>query len=59
MVYYMPIAELDRFWQRAEKGGRKSVAFDELDPDFCFPVNQSMYINYLEFVNEDLERNES
>ena len=58
MVYYMPIAELDKFWQRAEKGGRKSVAFEELDPDFCFPVNQSMYINYLEFVNDDLERNE-
>ena len=56
IVYYMPVDELDRFWMRAENGGRKSVAFDELDLDFCFPVNQSMYINYLEFVNQDLER---
>ncbi len=58
MVYYMRIDELDRFFARAENGGRKSVAFDELDEKFLFPVKQSMYINYLEFVNVDLENEE-
>ncbi len=58
MVYYMKIDELDHFFTRAEEGGRKSVAFDELNKKFLFPVNQSMYINYLEFVNAELEESE-
>ena len=58
MVYYMKIDELDYFFTRAEEGGRKSVAFDELNKKFLFPVNQSMYINYLEFVNVELEESE-
>lgn len=55
LIYYMKTEELERFYERAENGGRKSVAFDELNEKYIFPVRQSMYINYLEFINKELE----
>lgn len=58
MIYYMRVEELEKFYSRAENGGRKSVAFDELDDKYKFPADQSLYINYLEFVNKELEEEE-
>lgn len=57
-VYYMTVGELSRFYKRAEQGGRKSIRFEELNPKYIFPVGQGMYINYLEFVNAELEEEE-
>lgn len=54
MVYYMRFRELAKFYERAENGGRKSVRFDELSEEHMHPVKQALYINYLEFVNQDL-----
>lgn len=53
-IYYMRCSELCRFYDRARQGGRKSVRFEELTPEYLHPVRQSLYINYLEFVNQDL-----
>ncbi|MBR5421485.1 MAG: Holliday junction resolvase RecU [Lachnospiraceae bacterium] len=52
--YYLRFAELERFWQRAEQGGRKSFRYDELDPDFILPEHRSIPVPYLDALNRDL-----
>ncbi len=59
MVYYMRFRELAEFYERAEHGGRKSVRFDELSEEHMYPLRQSLYINYLEFVNQDLAQRDT
>ena len=54
IYYYMRDEELERFWKRAEDGGRKSFRFDELDEDFFFKSSNGYYIPYLDMINKDL-----
>ncbi len=54
LIYYMRFRELLRFYERAEQGGRKSIRFDELENRFLYPAGQGLYINYLDFINDDL-----
>ncbi len=55
--YYMRLAELTKFWQRREAGGRKSFTYDELDPDFFLTEKNSM-IPILEGLQSDLDGRE-
>lgn len=59
IYYYMRDAELERFWARAEEGGRKSVRFDELDESYFFKAKNGFFIPYLDMIGRDLsERDE-
>ena len=58
IIYYMNYPELAFFYERQQNGGRKSIAFSELDPRNFHKHGDNLYINYLEFVNDDLERRE-
>ena len=58
MIYYMNYPELAFFYERQQNGGRKSIAFSELDPRNFHKHGDELYINYLEFINDDLERRE-
>jgi recombination protein U len=55
IYYYMRDEELERFWKRAEDGGRKSFRYDELDEEFFFKSTNGYYISYLEMLKKDLE----
>ncbi|MGN1166761.1 MAG: Holliday junction resolvase RecU [Lachnospiraceae bacterium] len=55
IIYYMRYEEMSGFWDRAKKGGRKSIRFDELDESFFFEPKQGVYIPYLDMMNHDLE----
>lgn len=57
-LYYMRLEELMKFWNRAEAGGRKSIRYEELDPEFFIRLKNGYYIPYLEAVNLDLGRRE-
>ncbi len=57
-VYYMSVDELEVFYDRMTSGGRKSIRFDELRDECLYNVGQSAIINYLEFVNDELDRKE-
>ena len=46
--------ELEKFWKRAEEGGRKSFRSDELDERFFFKSTNGYHIPYLEMLNKDL-----
>lgn len=58
LIYYMRFEELEYFYQRAVDGGRKSIRYDELTPEYFHSVGQALHINYLEYVNQDLEARE-
>jgi recombination protein U len=58
IIYYMNYPELAHFYERQEKGGRKSIRFDELNGANFHKKSDNLYINYLEYVNDDLEKRE-
>ena len=55
-MYYMPYRDLNRFWARSEQGGRKSVPFAEINPDFRVRVTGGFFAHYLEALETDLRR---
>ena len=54
VLYYMRIQELNVFWERAKKGGRKSFRFDELDDRFFMELSKGIYVPYLDMLQKDL-----
>ncbi len=54
LYYYLPFRHFLPFWERAEKGGRKSFRFDELDLTYTLPKKQGVLVPYLEMINKDL-----
>ncbi len=56
--FYMSIDTLIHFWNRAKKGGRKSIKFDEFDPSFeVFPDKNGIVIHYIKVIAKVLEKN--
>ena len=54
MYYYLPFREFLPFWERSEKGGRKSFRLDELDMTWVLPKKSGVLVPYLEMINKDL-----
>ena len=52
--YFIPFEDLKIFWERAKKGGRKSISFKECNPEFIIPNNKGVFIHYLETLNKYL-----
>lgn len=57
-LYYLPFADLLRFWQRARDGGRKSFRYEELDSQFFLPKKHGILVPYLDMLQLDLEKRE-
>lgn len=58
LIYYLPYRDLAFFWERMEKGGRKSFRFQELDEKFILSDRPTSYVPYLSGIQKDLdERN--
>lgn len=55
VFYYLTFEELWKYWERAQKGGRKSFRFDELDPHYQISTHNGVFVHYLEMINQDLE----
>ena len=54
IYYYLRDCELEKFWKRAEEGGRKSFRFDELDEEYFFKSVNNYYVPFLDMMNKDL-----
>ena len=54
-LYYMTYEELHKLWKRAEEGGRKSVRYDELNPDYFMQLRQGFFVPYLDALQKDIE----
>ncbi len=55
LLYYMPLAHLQFFWDRAKSGGRKSFRFDELNPEYFLPQKPGVPVPYLDMIQKDLQ----
>lgn len=44
-LYYMPFKEIDRFWNRAKEGGRKSVRYEELNPKYFMTLKTAAWFH--------------
>lgn len=53
--YYLRFSLLKKFWQRKEKGGRKSFRYEELDPEFFLEHKGGFMVPYLEGLQKDLK----
>lgn len=53
--YYLTYKEAEKFWKRAEEGGRKSFRIEELDKDMFFTFGQSVPVPFLDMINKDLQ----
>ena len=52
--YYMRVADLMQFWNRAKEGGRKSFRYDELNPNYFLPNVSGVLVPYLNMLQKDL-----
>lgn len=55
-LYYMRLNELKKYWERMNRGGRKSIRYEELDPDFFFSLRNGCLVPYLEEIQKDLDK---
>ena len=53
--YYMPYWEMMEFWERMERGGRKSFLISELDPQFFLDEGRDGTTPILEGIQKDLD----
>ena len=53
--YYMPYREMMEFWERMERGGRKSFSIAELDPRYFLDAGQGLSLPILEGLQMDLD----
>ena len=54
-LYYMRFAEILKFWNRAQEGGRKSIRLEELDPSFFMTLKNGCFVPYLDAMQKDLD----
>ncbi|MBQ8803989.1 MAG: Holliday junction resolvase RecU [Tyzzerella sp.] len=55
-LYYMSFAEIQKFWMRAQEGGRKSIRFDELNPIYFMELKSGCFVPYLDAMQIDLDQ---
>ena len=55
-LYYVPLSDINRFWNRMKEGGRKSFTYDEVDHSFSVVRKGEYLVHYLEALQRDLDR---
>lgn len=55
VLYYMRYKEMEKFWNRAKEGGRKSFRLEELNPEFFMELKRGSLVPYLDGINKDLD----
>ncbi len=53
--YFLPIQELEVFYQAAKAGGRKSIPYDKFDKKYLIPIEGGRYIHYLKVLQSYME----
>ena len=54
-LYYMPFEEIQKFWNRAQEGGRKSIRYEELNPKYFMTLKNGCMVPYLDALQIDLQ----
>lgn len=53
-IFYLPFADMKRFWDRKENGGRKSFRYEELNQEYQLQRNHGVLVPYLDGLKKDL-----
>ena len=53
-LFYLPYADMMRFWNRAKEGGRKSFRYAELDQEYYLHPHGGILVPYLDALAKDL-----
>ena len=54
-VYYIRYRDIEKYYSRMLKGGRKSFTYEEVDKDYKIISHKDIYIHYLEQIQKDLQ----
>ena len=54
-LFYLPYADMRRFWEKEKSGGRKSYRYEELNQDFRIHSTGGILVPYLETIQKDLD----
>ena len=54
-LYYMRDEQIRRFWDRGQKGGRKSFRYEELEPGWFMKLKHGYFVPYLDMIQKDLD----
>ncbi|MBU9735318.1 Holliday junction resolvase RecU [Diplocloster agilis] len=54
--YYLTFRQLQKFWSRAENGGRKSFRMEELEQGFEIHPGKGVMVPYLDALQKDLDQ---
>ena len=55
-IYYMPFAQVLKFWERGRNGGLKHFKYTELEPQWFLRKTGNILVPFLEGVQRDLEQ---
>ena len=58
-MYYVPYAQMERFWARAQEGGKKSFRYEELAGAWRLSGHGGILVPYLDGLQKDLDARES
>ena len=53
-LYYMRYRQIQKFWDRAKNGGRKSIRFDELESNWFMELKRGYFVPYLDCIQKTL-----
>ena len=56
--YYVPFRDMLFFWERAQRGGRKSFRFEEVDRRYRIGSERGILVHYLPLIQMDLDDRE-
>ncbi|MBQ9764969.1 MAG: Holliday junction resolvase RecU [Lachnospiraceae bacterium] len=54
-AYYMPFADIKRFYDRSITGGRKSFTYDEVDKNYVVKRESGALLHFLPALQQDLD----
>lgn len=57
-IYYMPFRQMEVFWERGQKGGRKHFKYSELNPMWFLKATGNVLVPFLEGIQKDLDSRE-
>ena len=57
-IYYMPFRQMEAFWERGQKGGRKHFKYTELNPMWFLKTTGNVLVPFLEGIQRDLDSRE-
>lgn len=55
VLYYMRFQEMKEYWERGKNGGRKSIRYEELSPDYFMTLGNGCIVPYLDALQKDLD----